>query len=290
MNRLNTLLCAAIACLTLTTTAHAWDHPHVSRSGESGNSDIKAGYKVYTGFMHCDEADLAEGAAIQAQMPAPWFPVPHPCVHDAEVQYMKLEARAEAWVKLLGRTETIAYAQAKVTDEDAFKRTSVKLKAMGNTLYSRTGDGIDIERGVSFEKKKKFGMSGINVTVRGTASAQVGVNFNGGLAGKDMVLYVTPFGDAGVSASASVGAGCANASIEGNLDAIDAEIPAELWVDLDNDGITFDIDADLKLKLMDGKIKAKLSYCLGNASKTIVSRDANRITIPLLDERFSIDF
>lgn len=241
-----TLMCAAT--VHAESVRRAIDESH-------GNSYVEAGFYAAARATVCGMGGGADSYCNS--VPA----------HDERVA--EVVAYGRGTVELFGLSK-YASVTARGRDVDGIKSTYAKIYAIGQTLHEEERDAIYITRILAFQKSKSVGVGGLTVTVRGTATFIAGIALNGDMNAERLLVTGEPFADAVVSASASIGVACANAKIKGSIMAAHVGLPTTLELTFGDD-IDYRLDVDLDYRLMDGDIKVKLNYCLGDASKTLVS-------------------
>lgn len=271
----------ALALTTFAGTARA-DYMGQSFDQSFGSGSVEAGFSGSAGLTYCDDQQLAEAGTrlscllkftdpFTGSTKCLMWKVAHPeCMVDASQAYAQAEATGSGWVDLFGNKKSIT-ATARATTADGASALRFTVNAFGTTLIDESRSQIPVGVGASFGEDRSYSIASVSVKVKGEVGAWIGAYLGGGAITNGVRLTATPTINAGVEASASVGALCASASIEGNLDALELSLPTNLDVAYSGGLLTYGIDSDFDYSVLSGKIKAKACVCGACESTTIAS-------------------
>lgn len=269
----------ALALTSLAGTARA-SSTGVPFEQSFGSGDVKVGFSGYAGLTYCDAQQLAAAGTVKCaeKISFPYggstciaWKIVHPeCMVSASQTYAQAKATGSGWVELFDKNKSIAVTSS-ATTADGASAMRFTVDAFGTTLIDETRSEIPVGVGASFGSDESYSMLGVSIKVNGEVGAWIGATIGGGAITDGVRLTVTPTITAGVEASASVGAACASAGIEGNIDALDLQLPTDLDVAYSGGQLIYGIDADFDYSVLSGKLKVTAEVCGSGDSKTIAS-------------------
>lgn len=274
------LASVAVACLALTgfaRTARA-EYTGASSDDSFGGGDVSAGYSASAGLTYCNATDLANAKTnLVCVIKNPLtdqcvlkIPKDFRCYVGATQTYASASASGSGWVDLFDDKESVSVRASAITS-DGQSSMNFNVTAFGSTLINESQANIPVGVGASFGASKSYSIVGISVKVKGEVGAWIGAYLGGGAIADGFQLNVTPTITAGVDASASVGALCASAGIDGDIDALDLQVPSKLKIAYTGGQLTYGIGADFDYSLLSGKLKVKACACGACDSTTIAS-------------------
>jgi hypothetical protein len=200
------------------------------------------------------------------------------------------EAMGRAYGTLFGLSKDLARVTLKASLTGTQGAASINVKVVGYDVYNNSAAG-NLQDSKAWDKSffsasQRIWLGPVPVKVAASANGRLGFDYKAQYAGAKVNLTANPYARAYASASASVDAVVASAGVTGSLTLLTADLPASAVLTIQPTYIDYDVDADLKLTSMSGRIDlwAKVWYLFGSKkwSTTLATWSGVSATIPVV--------
>ena len=191
-------------------------------------------------------------------------------------------ATFDAEVTLVGTSLSVLDAGAEAAAEDNVQSNRGWLEILGVTLYDESiAAGVEWSESATFLSSSAY-FYGVKVTA--SAGGYVGVEGNATVGATGISVDATPNAGITASASASIGAACASAGIEGTLTLIGVELPMLGNLTLNGSTVGFDVEASVALTTLSGSVDLVIDYCVDSRTKELFSMSGSTSSTTLISE------
>lgn len=201
------------------------------------------------------------------------------------------EAAVRALATIFGSNKEVAKLSAKAALQGTTGTSSISVRVMGNDIWSRSVSGNLVETKdfsrTFFSASMRIWLGPVPVKFSAAANGAVGYSYSASYVAPYATLTATPYAKVYVVATAAVDAVVASAGVTGTLTILEASVPGTAKIGIQPSYLSYDVDVDLKLKSLAGKIEAwaKVWYLFGSHkwTTTLASWDGFQATFPIVD-------
>lgn len=201
------------------------------------------------------------------------------------------EGIVRGFATLFGTQRELAKVTGKAALEGTQGTSSINVKVLGSDVWNRSVSGNLTESKAwsrqFFDASQRIWLGPLPVKFTATANGALGYDYAAQYVAPYANLTAKPYAKAYATATASVDAVVASAGVTGNLTLIEASTPGSARLGIQPTYVTYDVDVDLVLKSLSGKIDGwlKVWYLFGSKkwTTTLASWNGVSATYPLVD-------